>query len=341
MRKLESIYKTMKWDDEKYVNMTTSTSKSNKDSRAFSLAPEENTLNALKRVFCVDTNDFDEKFKQACSGSGQEERRIATLHSSSLCALLFFYNLSEENPLTMYVDGLGNVSFIDAIFEYQNCVIENANPSNMDVTLLGECKGKKVILFLESKFSEYITGTQKKLNINRAYLSDEISKNLYENWQWDINLTENETEFSVSVSDTDAYLGGLKQMISHYVGVRKFERGICKLKKGQCADKDLYNVTNNPVKQAEQERLRNYALSEDTVIVLGSILFDIYENDLKHQELQKYEELYGMLMRQLSEDADRCKSDIVVLKKIYTYQELFKDRKQHTTKEIYKFYFGE
>ena len=341
MRKLESIYKTMNWDDENYVKMTALTSQSNKDSRSFCLAPEENTLETLKRVFCIDTNDFDEKFKQACSGSGQEERRIATLHSSSLCALLFFYNLSEENPLTIYVDGLGNVSFIDAIFEYQNCVIENANPSNMDVTLLGKCNGKKVILFLESKFSEYITGTQKKLNINRAYLSEEISKNLYEKWQWDINLTENEKEFSVSVSGMDAYLGGLKQMISHYVGVRKFERGICKLKQGQRADKDLYSVINNPVKQAEQERLRNYALGGDVVIVLGSILFDIYENDGQHQELQKYEELYVKLMRQLSEDAARCKSDIVVLKNFYTYQELFKDKKQHTTKEIYKFYFGE
>ena len=34
-------------------------------------------------------------------------------------------------------------------------------------------------------------------------------------------------------------------MISHYVGVRKFERGIQKLKQGRCAGKDLYNVVNN------------------------------------------------------------------------------------------------
>ncbi|MEE1086554.1 MAG: hypothetical protein U0L05_05250 [Schaedlerella sp.] len=341
MRKLESIYKTMNWYEADYVKMTTLTSQSNKDSRTFCLAPKESTLDALKRVFCIDTNDFDEKYKQACSGSGQEERRIATLHSSSLCALLFFYNLSEENPLTIYVDGLGDVSFIDAIFEYQNCVIENANPSNMDVTLLGKCNGKKVILFLESKFSEYITGTQKKLNINQAYLSEEISKNIYEKWQWDINLMENEKEFSISISDMDAYLGGLKQMISHYVGVRKFERGICKLKNGMSSDKDLYSVANNPKKQAEQERLRNYALGEEVVIVLGSILFDIYEDDGQHQELQKYEELYVKLMRQLSEDVARCKSDIVVLENFYTYQDLFKDKKQRTTREIYKFYFGE
>lgn len=341
MRKIESVYKAMKWDDKKYIKMTMLTSQSNKDSRAFCVASGENTLVTLKKVFGITSSAFDVKFEQACSGSGQEERRIVTLHSSSLCALLFFYNLSEENPLTIYVDGIGDVSFMDAIFEYQNCVIEKANPSNIDVTLLGKCNGKKVIMFLESKFSEYIMGTQKKLNINQAYLSEEISKNLYEKWQWDINLTENEKEFSISVSGKDAYLGGLKQMISHYVGVRKFERGICKLKNGLSADKDLYSVTNNQKKQVEQERLRNYALGEEVVIVLGSILFDIYENDKQHQELQKYEELYVKLMRQLSEDAARCKSDIVVLENFYTYQELFKDKKQRTTKEIYKFYFGE
>ena len=50
MRKLESIYKAMKWDRADYINITALTSKHNKDSRAFSLLPEEDTLTALKRV---------------------------------------------------------------------------------------------------------------------------------------------------------------------------------------------------------------------------------------------------------------------------------------------------
>lgn len=341
MRKLESIYKTMKWDDINYVKMTELTSKYNKDSRAFCTLSEEDTVTMLKRVFDINNNNFNTKYEQACSGSGQEERRIATLHSSSLCALLFFYNLTEENPLTIHVEGLGDVLFVDVIFEYQNCVIENANPSNIDVTLIGRCNGKNVILFLESKFSEYITGMQKKLNINCAYLQEEISKGLYENWQWNKELTMNDKEFSVSISEKEAYLGGLKQMISHYVGVRKFERGICKLRGGQNAGRDLYNVFNNPKKQAEQEKLRELALADDVVIVLGSILFDIYKNDTEHQELQKYGELYRKLMEQISEDAIQCGSNILVLKNFYTYQELFADKKQWTTKQIRKFYFGE
>lgn len=341
MRKLESIYKAMKWDSVDCISTTVLTSKNNKDSRAFCLLPEEDTLTALKRVFSIKDCGFDAKFEQACSGSGQEERRIATLHSSSLCALLFFYNVTKEHPLKLYVEGVGDVMFRDVVFEYQNCVIEDANPSNMDVTLLGECNGKKVILFLESKFSEYITGVQRKLNINRAYLQEEISRNLYENWQWDKDVRVDDKEFSVSVSDHNVYLGGLKQMISHYVGVRKFERGLHKLRNGQSVGKDLYDVTNNANKQAVQQKVREFAFDANVIIVLGSILFDVYENDEEHLELQRYEELYTKLMAQLSEDAVQCSSDLLVLTEFYTYQEIFKDKKDWSTKAIYKFYFGE
>ena len=56
--------------------------------------------------------------------------------------------------------------------------------------------------------------------------------------------------------------------------------------------------------------------------------------------MQKYEKLYTKLMAQLSEDAAQCSSDLLVLTKFYTYQEILKDKKDWSTKEIYKFYFG-
>lgn len=340
MRKLESIYKTMGWDSEKYCGITKLSAENTKDSRMFCLLPEEDTLSALKRVFHIEENIFDEKFRQACSGSGQEERRIATLHSSSLCALLFFYNITKK-PLKIEIEGVGEVEFFDAIFEYQNCVIENANPSNMDVTLLGKCQDKNVILFLESKFSEYITGAQKSLNIKNAYLQEEISKPLYENWQWNKEEDSNDKDFSVSVSESPVYLGGLKQMISHYVGVRKFERGIQKLKQGQNADKDLHNIQNDAAKQSVQEKLRNYALEGETIIALGSIIFDVYANDETHRELQEYGTLYKDLMKQISEVSAQSGSGIYILENFYTYQQLFRNKKEWLTKQVYDFYFGE
>ena len=340
MRKLEAIYKAMKWDSEAYLAMTHPVTKKTKDSRMFCKLGKEDTLTALKRVFKIEESVFYEKFQQACSGSGQEERRISTLHSSSLCALLFFYNVTEEHPLKIDINGIGEVTFVDSIFEYQNCVIEDANPSNMDVTLMGRCQDKNVICFLESKFSEYITDLQKSLNISSAYLKEDISKPLYENWQWD-KKDKSEKEFSVSVLECPAYLGGLKQMISHYVGVRKFESGIHKLKQAQSASKDLYNVVTNVKKQSVQEKLRNFALERETVIALGSIIFDVYENDESHTELQEYEVLYKKLMKQISEVSERCGSDIHILDDFYTYQQLFKNTRKWMKKQIYNFYFGE
>ena len=341
MRKLESIYKTMGWDTREYEKLTQPTAETTNDSRAFGVFSGENTLAALKRVFGIKDNVFDEKFQQACSGSGQEERRIATLHSSSLCALLFFYNVTEKHPLTFYVEGVGEVTFQEAVFEYQNCVIANANPSNMDVTLLGKCGDKKVILFLESKFSEYITGTQKKLNINCAYLQERISKNLYQNWQWSKDEESAGKEFSVSISEKPAYLGGLKQMISHYVGVRKFEKGIQELKNGQNTSKNLHDVTANQDKQEIQLKVRNYALDGDVIIALGSIIFDVYKKDKKHTELEEYETLYTKLMRQIKEDAADNGSELKILTTSYTYQELFESNQNWSTKDIRKFYFSE
>lgn len=67
---------------------------------------EEDVCRArLAEIFKIANNDlFKQKFSQSISGSGQELKRIATVHSSSLCALLFFYNVSEANPYIMEIE---------------------------------------------------------------------------------------------------------------------------------------------------------------------------------------------------------------------------------------------
>ncbi|MCR5766753.1 MAG: hypothetical protein K6G09_12365 [Treponema sp.] len=104
---------------------------------------------------------FLKKFQMVCSGSGDEIKKITTLHSSSLCALLFFYNVTKTNKLIFPYSELHDIEFYDSLFEVKNQVIRS--PSNIDVVLIGENKkGSKVIFFLESKFSEYILGINKK-----------------------------------------------------------------------------------------------------------------------------------------------------------------------------------
>ena len=76
---------------------------------------------------------FIKKFEMSCSGTGGELKKITTLHSSSLCALLFFFNV-DNMPLKMR--GLENCEFTQSFFEFKNKVIRY--PSNIDVVLLGK-----------------------------------------------------------------------------------------------------------------------------------------------------------------------------------------------------------
>lgn len=116
----------------------------------------------LACIFGLDWKIFADKYLQATSGDGQEARRIRTLHSSSLLCLLCFYGVSEERPLNLIVEGR-QVRFTSSLFEVKNPVgtdeTGKEHNSNMDVVLYGKDSqnGKKVILFLESKFSEYLT----------------------------------------------------------------------------------------------------------------------------------------------------------------------------------------
>ena len=143
---------------------------------------EDECRNRLADLFGIQCRElFKEKFEQSYSGSGQELKRIAVLHSSSLCALLFFYNVSQENPYILEIEGKEYI-FTYSCFEYQNTVIEGRNPSNMDIVLIGSNKrtGEQTVLFLESKFSEYYESLGQRLEIATAYLDNKYGKALYD-----------------------------------------------------------------------------------------------------------------------------------------------------------------
>lgn len=187
---------------------------------------EEICRNRLAELFGIQCRDlFKEKFAQSCGGNGQELKRIGTLHSSALCALLFFYNVTEENPYSMEIGGDEYV-FTYSRFEYQNTVIKGRNPSNIDVVLIGTEKAseKPVVLFLESKFSEYYQGVSKQSKeITAAYLDNQYSKALYKDDVLDrmgIRKEKRNDAFILYSTKDACYLEGIKQMISHYIGVR-------------------------------------------------------------------------------------------------------------------------
>lgn len=202
------------------------TNKRSNWSKSFS-ANDGEELETLSNVFGFPiTHKVKALFESATSGDGDERRKILTLHSSSLLAFICFHQISSV-PIT--IDG---IVYDEIMFEVKNDVISAAlgKPSNVDVFLLGE--HRKNLLFIESKFTEYLNG-------GRAYLSEERYKAFY-----DILLTNNLFHFNASKlpvrhkpdkehaepyftdeyclntgEQTKGYYGGIKQAFSHLLGI--------------------------------------------------------------------------------------------------------------------------
>jgi len=261
---------------------------------------------------------FAKKFQMACSGTGGELKKITTLHSSSLCALLFFFNVDNKK---LVIPSLSEYEFTESYFEFQNKVIRS--PSNIDVVLLGKNikTGKKVILFLESKFSEYITGTGKKEVSESYFKTDCYSAPIYESMEKEKSFDFNKKD---GFHNSAKYNEGIKQMISHYYGIRNF------MKKNFAADNE--NVYKN---------IREYGAEE---IILGEILFDNFaKNSGLTEKLNNYKDDYsklaGIINKEYKNDEKKPKKiEFKVLEKSLSYSKLEKYISDFP--KIKKFYFG-
>ena len=129
---------------------------------------EGKELETLSKIFDLTiTPEMRELFKSATGGDGDEKSKILTLHSSSLLAFLCFYDLSNH-PIT-----IDETEYNEVMFEVKNDVINASlgKPSNIDVLLMGE--NRKKLLFLESKFTEYLSG-------GKVFLSPDRYKEFYD-----------------------------------------------------------------------------------------------------------------------------------------------------------------
>lgn len=248
----------------------------------------------LKDIFGITDELFGGKYCMAISGDGQEYRRISTLHSSSLVALLCFYSLSKDHPLTMEIDGR-KVEFYKSLFEQKNPIDkEGQHNSNMDVALIGRNDaGESVILFLESKFSEYLThGKYDQI----SFVYDDIYHALIADGQpiRDLEIVRGTETWSISASKgkPQQYCQGIKQMISHYLGIQNsFIEG------------DGKNYDH---------------------IYLGEILFKFSEDvDKGHKSYNSYVDLYKQLARKLN--MIKAESKLKVLETSLSYQEVLCD----------------
>lgn len=267
---------------------------------------KEAILLLLKDIFDINSTRFDNKFNEACSGSGNEAKKICTIHSSSLCALLFFFDISKDNPLKLLLNG-DTVIFDDVYFEYKNKVIKS--PSNVDVVLIGKNQNSEdVVLFLESKFSEYFY-PQRSYSISDSYLKDEQAKKYYEsdflsnigieivckkNGEHNIFTNKDGDKFKIKLKDNGInYLEGIKQIISHYIGVKNY-----------------FDST----KEKEDKR----KLPNNAKVYLGTILFDFNFDKSKDSVLKTYSELYQKLAHELNNQNE----EINVVSDVIKYSDL-------------------
>ena len=241
----------------------------------------------IKDVFKIEDPVFCSKFVEAISGDGQEANKITTLHSSSLASLLVFYSVSKDNPIYVMVNGKEE-KFIESRFEVKNEVNpESGNYSNIDVALLGE----NCILFLESKFSEYLGSGP--VEVKKVDYYDEIYERLSSTLnEAGVHLVPKESKrFLERIDKKPFYNEGLKQMISHYLGVTT------ELKK----NKDMFR---------------------GKTVVLGEILFNFGDRVPKASDkYQSYKNAYGILQKGLARCVEEDETRLII-NNLTTYQSI-------------------
>jgi len=275
---------------------------------------EDVVLNKLKEVFNIKSDSFKKKFKMAISGDGQEVKRISTLHSSSLAALLLLYSVAKDKILKCTLDGK-DYTFNDCYFEVKTNV-KGSHFSNMDVVLIGKnLEDKDVIFFLESKFSEYFnTGMCNNISLDYKDKYEKLGLS-YNNeaipgLRFEIGKGTDNNDCMQIKSDTPHYCSGIKQMISHFIGVTNFATNGAKAMDSTQEEQPFYH------------ELANMQKNEGTEIILGEVLFDFSDKISNGKTiLNNYSTIYEALAKVLSAHT----SKLYVLPKILTYQELLKD----------------
>lgn len=280
--------------------------------------PEE-AADVIKAVYEIENEElFDRQYAKAVSGNGNEAEKILTLHSSSRLALLTFYNVDDEHPITLNLEG-STIEFNFSTFEFKNPVI--GYPSNMDVVLVST--DRKTVLFLESKLSEYyMSAGNKSAAISTQYATNKHSKCFYDpEWLESIGIDttynpddSSQKEFVLSMKDKQVnYLDGFKQMISHYIGIcRRIEEAGKRIASDKGTEADIIlSVVENP----------------ESTIYLGEILYDRLHlpdgcNELDPQDILKdYSKLYARLADKMNEQISSKR--FIVLSEDLKYSEIF------------------
>ncbi len=334
--KEKELYEKM-WSDFDFSTMDVEIRKTNGSKNSYCFDGEGDIAQVLIKAFDIENKDFFlKKYDMATSGSGKEKQKINILRSSSLCALLHFYNVTEDkdnyNPLILEFETNKHkrkVRFTSSVFEYKSPVIDNNHPSNMDVVLIGKdlSTDEKIVLFLESKFFEYFIDASDviKKAISRQYLIEKrVSAPLYDSSFLEqlglIRFDVDNGHFKLRTLEGEKlYIDGIKQMISHYTGVMN----VLHLNRYEEKDKERIEI------QKEVEE----ALDSGAIAILGEILFDGRIKALAGDDYTKRYKVLASRIAELTKENERF--EIVMNDLKYS---LFKDNTHRIELKIKEFY---
>lgn len=224
----------------------------------------------------TDRRSFVQAFDIVAYGQGSEIAKINSLQSSSLLSLLVFHPLFNGSACPIVIDG---TKYNRCFFEIKNNVIRL--PSCIDVVLWSE--EEKKLLFLESKFTEY-NALEKKQSYGIGYL--DLYRDLQQNQVFYpyLSVAENAEKHNdsdnaevakkmeiISADDNKKYIEGIKQSISHLIGI---VRG-------------PYCHTNEAYPKSYLEDYVN-VYQQANELIYGTILFDPHQFD-PHDELKESE----------------------------------------------------
>lgn len=318
----------------KYKDMEVSTTKTKSGSFLFFPESTEVTAENYRKLFGIEDGSevFDEAFKIATEGEGNEIAKINSVISSALLPLLVFYPLFlGKRGLHIKlnnIDDLNDVVFNKCFFEVKNKVIRR--PSCVDVVLQSE--DKKTLLFLESKLSEPYYELKSSRTMEEGYtdLYKEL-KDILHGRLLNVNVEDNKVTLH-SENGEKIYIEGVKQSISHLIG-----------------------IVRGPEEQTSEGYKKEYmeeyleAYKEASHFYYGTILFNPSRIGVSDDKYSSYSKLYTETIgRHGAEIVDKIKkkydvlkpaAEIVVLDKPLTYQDsIDKEYLKNLSSEIKQFY---
>ncbi|MGM9799327.1 MAG: hypothetical protein ACI30M_01395 [Muribaculaceae bacterium] len=287
-------------------------------SKSFKCENGEDVFGTIQRIFGI-RKSARGLFEAATSGDGNEKSRILTLHSSSLLAFLCFNDVANH-PIT-----IDDIVYDEVMFEVKNDVINASlgKPSNIDVLLMGE--NRKKLLFLESKFTEYLSGGKVTLSPHRyeEFYSMLTEKN---NFRFSAGYLpvnsktdkSQKTQYSLYTDkEPSLFLEGIKQAFSHLLGIATGPA------KEQTKGNEDY--TGSLLENAEE-------------IKFASIVFNC-DND----KFEKYNDLYisvfensDVIIETIKEVVPKRELKLTIVPHLLQYQEVF--QANHLSDKVRKFY---